>query len=352
MTACAGHAYCPRHERGLARRHRRPCPAGSGAPRRDPGQRDPVTEQTTTDRHNRHPLSGIGYAIAGVLVVLALGAATRFLEPRCRSGPPAHPSKGGQVDRIPGLRNRFGPARQLRAVEARAARRAVAGLPHRVLHQDRSGAARRVDQPEGARHRGRPGHHPGAAVDHHRVRLHLVAGRPARPRRQAARAAGVGGVDLRRERGHRGRRRGAGQEGTTGLRRVAGHRVRAAVDLPAAVARRRARPVRRRRRRMDRRQHRHHRRGRRGRSDRRRGRPADRDHRQDHPERVDRSRRDRADRVLRVEGGAQAAPTRPGPRSAQFWERFPKFVLGFIAASIIGTLYLQMGRPDSADQRR
>jgi uncharacterized membrane protein YadS len=25
----------------------------------------------------------------------------------------------------------------------------------------------------------------------------------------------------------------------------------------------------------------------------------------------------------------------------QFWERFPKFVLGFIAASIIGTLYLQ-----------
>ena len=29
------------------------------------------------------------------------------------------------------------------------------------------------------------------------------------------------------------------------------------------------------------------------------------------------------------------------PTLAQFWERFPKFVLGFIAASIIGTLYLQ-----------
>jgi uncharacterized integral membrane protein (TIGR00698 family) len=29
------------------------------------------------------------------------------------------------------------------------------------------------------------------------------------------------------------------------------------------------------------------------------------------------------------------------PTIGQFWERFPKFVLGFIAASIIGTLYLQ-----------
>jgi uncharacterized integral membrane protein (TIGR00698 family) len=29
------------------------------------------------------------------------------------------------------------------------------------------------------------------------------------------------------------------------------------------------------------------------------------------------------------------------PTLSQFWERFPKFVLGFIAASIIGTLYLQ-----------
>jgi len=29
------------------------------------------------------------------------------------------------------------------------------------------------------------------------------------------------------------------------------------------------------------------------------------------------------------------------PSLGQFWERFPKFVLGFVAASIIGTLYLQ-----------
>lgn len=31
------------------------------------------------------------------------------------------------------------------------------------------------------------------------------------------------------------------------------------------------------------------------------------------------------------------------PTFGQFWERFPKFVLGFIAASIVGTLYLQWG---------
>ena len=37
------------------------------------------------------------------------------------------------------------------------------------------------------------------------------------------------------------------------------------------------------------------------------------------------------------------------PTIGQFWERFPKFVLGFIAASVIGTLYLQWGgtRPRS-----
>ena len=29
------------------------------------------------------------------------------------------------------------------------------------------------------------------------------------------------------------------------------------------------------------------------------------------------------------------------PTIGQFWERFPKFVLGFIAASVIGTLYVQ-----------
>lgn len=44
--------------------------------------------------------------------------------------------------------------------------------------------------------------------------------------------------------------------------------------------------------------------------------------------------------ALKVErrSSADARPT-----IGQFWERFPKFVLGFIAASIIGTLYLQYG---------
>lgn len=36
------------------------------------------------------------------------------------------------------------------------------------------------------------------------------------------------------------------------------------------------------------------------------------------------------------------------PSLREFWDRFPKFVLGFIAASIVGTLYLQWGG-DKAD---
>ncbi|MCV7169261.1 putative sulfate exporter family transporter [Mycobacterium manitobense] len=36
------------------------------------------------------------------------------------------------------------------------------------------------------------------------------------------------------------------------------------------------------------------------------------------------------------------------PTLGQFWERFPKFVLGFIAASVIGTLYLQWGGDKAA----
>src|SRR6201991_830094 len=42
--------------------------------------------------------------------------------------------------------------------------------------------------------------------------------------------------------------------------------------------------------------------------------------------------------ALKIErkSAAEARPT-----IGQFWERFPKFVLGFIAASIIGTLYVQ-----------
>jgi uncharacterized membrane protein YadS len=42
--------------------------------------------------------------------------------------------------------------------------------------------------------------------------------------------------------------------------------------------------------------------------------------------------------TLRVERAAGAG--RPSAR--EFWDRFPKFVLGFLAASIIGTLYVQV----------
>src|SRR6185312_13848909 len=55
------------------------CTAGIRARRRDPGQRDPVTEQTTETKKEAGS-SGVGDAIAGVLVVIALGAVTRFLE--------------------------------------------------------------------------------------------------------------------------------------------------------------------------------------------------------------------------------------------------------------------------------
>jgi uncharacterized integral membrane protein (TIGR00698 family) len=47
--------------------------------------------------------------------------------------------------------------------------------------------------------------------------------------------------------------------------------------------------------------------------------------------------------ALKVERNAAARPT-----IGQFWERFPKFVLGFIAASVIGTLYLQWGGDKNA----
>ena len=46
--------------------------------------------------------------------------------------------------------------------------------------------------------------------------------------------------------------------------------------------------------------------------------------------------------ALKVErGNAHEKEPVARPSLIQFWERFPKFVLGFIAASIIGTLYLQ-----------
>ena len=64
------------------------------------------------------------------------------------------------------------------------------------------------------------------------VPLHLVARRAVRPGRQAPRPALLGGVDLRRERGHRRGRGRAGQAGAARLQREPGDRLRPAVDLP------------------------------------------------------------------------------------------------------------------------
>jgi uncharacterized membrane protein YadS len=50
-----------------------------------------VTEQTTQETPEKTPSSGIGYAVAGFLVVIALGAVTRFLEahvPQWSAGTP------------------------------------------------------------------------------------------------------------------------------------------------------------------------------------------------------------------------------------------------------------------------
>jgi uncharacterized membrane protein YadS len=43
--------------------------------------------------------------------------------------------------------------------------------------------------------------------------------------------------------------------------------------------------------------------------------------------------------AVRVERSAEST-TSARPSAAQLWERFPKFVLGFLAASVIGTLYV------------
>ena len=170
-------------------------------------------------------------------------------------------------DRVPGVRDPARPARQPRAHPARPARPAGGRLPHRVLHQDRARAARGVDQLRGDPDRGRAGHPAGDRPDQRRVRVHLVARWPARARRPAARAAVVGGVDLRHQRRDRGRRRCAGQARAAGVHREPRRRVRPALDLPAPRRGERARAVAGRGRRLDRRQHRHHGRGeRRGRN--------------------------------------------------------------------------------------
>ena len=53
--------------------------------------------------------------------------------------------------------------------------------------------------------------------------------------------------------------------------------------------------------------------------------------------------------AVKVERSATSGPSRHRrPSAAQLWERFPKFVLGFLAASVIGTLYLAAVGPTAA----
>ena len=189
-------------------------------------------------------------------------------------------------DRVPGLRDPAGLLGNVVLTRLGLRDRLAGGVPHRVLHQDRPGAARRVDQPRGDRQRRRAGDPPGAGADQRRVPVHLVARRPARARRQAARpaasAVSICGVSA----AIAAAGRGAGQAGAAGVHGQPGDRLRAAVDLPAARGSPTCWGSPGRGRGLDRRQHRHHRGGDRGRRARGRAGAADRDHRQDDPERA------------------------------------------------------------------
>ena len=226
----------------------------------------------------------------------------------------------------------------------RPARPARRRLPHRVLHQDRPGPARRLDQPHGDRHRRRPGDHPGAGADHRRLPVHLVARRQARPRRQAPRAAGVGGVDLRGQRGHRGGRRGTGQARAARLHRQPGRssspcrRSSCCPGWPTCSGSAPRWP---------------------GRGSAATSTP---------PPRSPPPARSSGEQALQiativkatqnaligvvavaltayfaVQGRAPADAARP-PAARELWERFPKFVLGFLAASVIATWYAGRGQ--------
>ena len=243
--------------------------------------------------------------IAGVLVVLALGAATRFLEqevPNWAAGTPF--AKVAKSIEFPIYAIALGLIGNAVLTKLALRDALVERLPHRVLHQDRPGPARRVDQPQGARHRR------GPAIIQALLLISIVfgftwwlggrLGLDDKLRALLASAVSICGVSAAIAAA------GAVQAKREQLAYAASLVIVFALPsiflLPwlADVFG----SVRRRRRRLDRRQHRHHRGRRGGRCARRRGRAADRDHRQDHAERVDRRRGDRADRVLRAEGGA------------------------------------------------
>ena len=220
----------------------------------------------------------------------ARGSARRRLVAPCRrvAGDRGGPGAAGSVPRDERRRFGFPDVAFVKSIEfpiyaivvgliggshppgARRPRPAERGVSHRVLHQDRAGPARRVDQPRLDRAGRRAVDRPVDRPDHDRVPRDVVPGRRARHRPQAPRAPRGRRVHLRRIGGDRGGRGRGGQEGAAGLRGEPRHRVRAAVDLHPAVDRPAARTLAGRGRRLDRRQHRHDRGGD-GRRDDRRG---------------------------------------------------------------------------------
>jgi hypothetical protein len=203
-----------------------------------------VTETSQESTETRS--SGIGYAVAGVLVVIALGAATRFLESQVPQW-----ADGTAFERVAksiefpvyaivlGLIGNF--------VLSKLALRDALSQGFRTEFFIKTGLVLL-----------------GASIN---LKVLVTAAGPAII--QALLLISivfgftwwlVGRIDLRSQRGHRSRRRGTGQAGTARLRRVAGDCVRTAVDFPVALACRCFQSLRRRGRRMDRRQHRYHRR--------------------------------------------------------------------------------------------
>jgi uncharacterized membrane protein YadS len=166
-----------------------------------------VTEQTTEPRAEERS-GGLGYAVAGVLVVLALGAATRFLEqevPQWAAGTPF--AKVAKSIEFPVYAIALGLIGN--AVLSRLALRDA--LSHGFFIKTGLvllGASINLKVLVTAA---------GPAIIQALLLisivfgLHLVAWRPARAGGQAAGAARVGGVDMRGERGDRCGGRRAGQ---------------------------------------------------------------------------------------------------------------------------------------------
>lgn len=171
-----------------------------------------MTEQTTERTPEKAPSFGIGYAVAGVLAVIALGAASRFLEQQVPSWAAGTPfAKVAKSIEFPIYAIALGLIGNV--VLSKLALRDALSRGFRTEFFIKTGlvllgASINLSVLVTAA---------GPAVIQALLLisivfgLHLVAGRPTGSRGQAARAACVGRVDLRGQCGHRCRGRGAGQ---------------------------------------------------------------------------------------------------------------------------------------------